>query len=126
MGFYCYPVDAKKHLWSGLSELYPPLAEQPSVHEVKRRLLYIQAIEAARCVEEGVITAAADSDLGAVLALGFPTWTGGPLSLIDTTGQSAFVAECDRLAAQFGERFRPSEWLRNRASMNEQFHAHPA
>lgn len=126
MGFYCYPADAKKHLWSGLSELYPPLAEQPSVHEVKRRLLYIQAIEAARCVEEGVITAAADSDLGAVLALGFPTWTGGPLSLIDTTGQSAFVAECDRLAAQFGERFRPSEWLRNRASMNEQFHGHPA
>jgi 3-hydroxyacyl-CoA dehydrogenase/enoyl-CoA hydratase/3-hydroxybutyryl-CoA epimerase len=123
MGFYSYPADARKCLWSGLKELYPPMAEQPAVEDVKRRLLYIQALEAARCVEEDVIRSAADADLGAVLALGFPTWTGGTLSLIDTTGAKEFVTECDRLAARFGERFRPSEWLRKRASTNEPFHA---
>ncbi|MGY2488447.1 3-hydroxyacyl-CoA dehydrogenase NAD-binding domain-containing protein [Cupriavidus sp. CP313] len=126
MGFYSYPADARKHLWHGLAELYPPMDAQPSVQEVKRRLLCIQALEAARCLEEGVLASAADADLGAVLALGFPTWTGGTLSLIDTTGLSEFVAECDRLADQFGERFRPSQWLRERASMDEKFHAHLA
>jgi 3-hydroxyacyl-CoA dehydrogenase/enoyl-CoA hydratase/3-hydroxybutyryl-CoA epimerase len=126
MGFYSYPPDAKKHLWSGLSELYPPMERQPSVEEVRQRLLYIQALEAARCVEDGVLTAAADADIGAVLGLGFPTWTGGTLSLIETIGLRAFVADCDRLASQFGERFRPSEWLRNCASNNEPFFARPA
>jgi 3-hydroxyacyl-CoA dehydrogenase/enoyl-CoA hydratase/3-hydroxybutyryl-CoA epimerase len=126
MGFYSYPADRKKHLWSALSEFYPVMELQPSIEEVRRRLLYIQALEAARCVEEGVLTAAADADIGAVLGLGFPTWTGGTLSLIETIGLSEFVAECDRLASQFGERFRPSEWLRNRASTNEPFFARPA
>jgi 3-hydroxyacyl-CoA dehydrogenase/enoyl-CoA hydratase/3-hydroxybutyryl-CoA epimerase len=126
MGFYSYPPDARKHLWSGLHELYPSMKLQPSVDEVKERLLYIQALEAARCVEEGVLMAAADADIGAVLGLGFPTWTGGTLSLIETIGLDAFVAGCDRLASQFGDRFRPSECLRKRASANEPFLAHPA
>jgi len=126
MGFYSYPSDAKKHLWSGLHELYALMESQPSVDEVRQRLLYIQALEAARCVEDGVLTAAADADIGAVLGLGFPTWTGGTLSLIETIGLRAFVAECDRLASQFGERFRPSEWLLNRANTNEPFFARPA
>ncbi|MBP0593274.1 enoyl-CoA hydratase/isomerase family protein [Paraburkholderia sp. LEh10] len=126
MGFYEYPQDAKKRLWNGLSALYPQLERQPSVEEVKQRLLYIQALEAARCVEEGVLTAPADADVGAVMGLGFPTWTGGTLSLIETIGLGVFVVECDRLASQFGERFRPSEWLRARAKANEPFFAQSA
>jgi 3-hydroxyacyl-CoA dehydrogenase/enoyl-CoA hydratase/3-hydroxybutyryl-CoA epimerase len=122
MGFYSYPAGARKHLWSGLAELYPLLDRQPCVDDVKRRLLYIQALEAARCVEEGVITMPADADLGSVLGLGFPAWTGGTLSLIDTAGLRSFVAGCDAFASQFGERFRPSEWLRARASADVPFH----
>lgn len=126
MGFYSYPAGARKHLWSGLTELYPLQERQPSVEDAKRRLLTIQALEAARCVEEGVITAPADADLGAVLGLGFPAWTGGTLSLIETVGLRAFVADCDALASQFGERFRPSAWLRARADADEPFHPRPA
>jgi 3-hydroxyacyl-CoA dehydrogenase / enoyl-CoA hydratase / 3-hydroxybutyryl-CoA epimerase len=122
MGFYSYPAGARKYLWSGLTELYPLQERQPSVEDAKRRLLTIQALEAARCVEEGVITAPADADLGAVLGFGFPTWTGGTLSLIDTVGLRSFVADCDALASQFGERFRPSAWLRERAAADEPFH----
>lgn len=125
-GFYSYPQDGKKHLWSGLNELYPAMDVQPSVEDVKRRLLYIQALEAARCIEEGVVTEAADADIGAVLGLGFPTWAGGTLSLIETVGLATFVSECDSLAGQHGERFRPSEWLRERANNNEPFYARPA
>lgn len=121
-GFYDYP-DGKRALWPGLAEIYPPLAVQPDVEEIKKRMLYIQALEAARCMEEGVIESAAEGDVGSLLGIGFPTWTGGVFSLIDTVGGSVFVNVCDQLADLHGERFRPSAWLRQRAESGDRFHA---
>ncbi len=122
-GFYDYPKDAKKHLWPGLAEVFPGAPMQPPVEEVEKRILCIQALEAARCMEEGVVTTAAEADLGSILGWGFPAWTGGTLSYIDTMGVREFVAECDRLAKRYGKRFKPSKWLRARAERNEPFHA---
>jgi 3-hydroxyacyl-CoA dehydrogenase/enoyl-CoA hydratase/3-hydroxybutyryl-CoA epimerase len=121
-GFYEYPKDGRKFLWPGLSSLYPPLPVQPSVEELKSRFLCIQALETVRCVEEGVIDHPADADVGSVLAWGFPAWTGGTLSYIDTLGVSAFVAECQRLARVYGPRFRPTRGLKGRAVRGELFH----
>ena len=121
-GFYDYPQDGKKHLWPGLAGVFPRAAQQPSLEEVKKRLLCIQALETARCMEEGVVTTAAEADLGSILGWGFPAWTGGTLSYIDTVGIREFVAECDRLAKRYGKRFKPSKWLRERAERNEPFH----
>jgi len=121
-GFYDYPEDGQKRLWPGLAEIYPPVAEQPPVAEVKNRLLAIQALETARCFEEGVLTHPADADLGAIFGWGFPPWTGGTLSFIDTMGIGKFVAECDRMAAAYGPRFAVSDWLRARAEKGEAFH----
>ena len=121
-GYYDYPADGKKTLWPGLAELFPVKADQPDVEEVKQRLLYIQALESARCVEEDVITNAADGDLGSILGIGFPTWTGGTLSFIDTLGLPAFVAGCERLAERYGPRFQPSAWLKDKAKKGERFH----
>lgn len=114
-GFYDFIPGQPKRLWGGLSELFNVLATQPDIIDVKHRLLYIQALESARCVEEQVVVEAADADLGSILALGFPTWTGGTLSFIETVGPAQFVSECDRLADKYGERFRPSPWLRERS-----------
>jgi 3-hydroxyacyl-CoA dehydrogenase/enoyl-CoA hydratase/3-hydroxybutyryl-CoA epimerase len=116
-GFYAYPKEGKKYLWPGLAEEYPPAAEQPSVASIKERLLHMQALESARCFEENVITNAAEGDIGSIFGWGFPPWTGGTLSYIDTIGVAQFVADCERLAAAHGPRFAPSDWLRNRASM---------
>jgi 3-hydroxyacyl-CoA dehydrogenase / enoyl-CoA hydratase / 3-hydroxybutyryl-CoA epimerase len=116
-GFYEYPEGGKKHLWPGLAEIYPPAAVQPDVEDVKKRLLYIQSLETARCIEEGVVTDPADADVGAIFGWGFPAWTGGTASLIDTVGMAAFLADCDRMADAFGEHYRPSEWLRARESI---------
>jgi len=124
-GFHDFPAGAPKRLWPGLSDLYPPAPKQPETVDVKHRLLYIQALESARCVEEKVVPEAADADLGAILALGYPAWTGGTLSFIETVGPHAFVAECDRLADHYGERFRPSPWLRDRASSRHAFYPGP-
>ncbi|HEY6641271.1 3-hydroxyacyl-CoA dehydrogenase NAD-binding domain-containing protein [Povalibacter sp.] len=121
-GFYEYPEGAPKRLWPGLATAFPPNALQPAQEEIRNRLLYIQALETARCLEEGVLTAAADADIGAVLGWGFPTWTGGPLSLIETIGLPQFVRACDRLAATHGPRFAPSAWLRSRAQRGEKFY----
>ena len=128
-GFYDYPPPgdraAKKTLWPGLTELFKPAKKQPPVDEVKKRLLYIQALETVRCMDEGVVTDPADADVGSILGWGFPPWTGGTVSLIETVGLAAFVAECDRLAAAYGERFAVPESLRRRAARNEAFHAAP-
>jgi 3-hydroxyacyl-CoA dehydrogenase/enoyl-CoA hydratase/3-hydroxybutyryl-CoA epimerase len=114
-GFYDYPADGPKRLWPGLAQLAPPAATQPSLDEVKTRYLAIQALEAARCLEENVVTDPADADVGAILGWGFAPWTGGPLSYIDMLSTGRFVELCDRLAQQHGERFVPNAMLRDLA-----------
>jgi len=122
-GFYDYPEGGKKHLWSGLAELYPVKEEQPPVHEVIDRLMVRQALETARCFEEGVMNHPADADIGSIFGWGFPPWTGGTLSFIDSVGIKHFVSECDRMAEAYGPRFAVSDWLRQRAERGEAFHA---
>ncbi len=118
-GFYDYAEGATKTLWPGLADLYPVSAEQPNREEVKTRLLYRQAIEAVRCFEAGVVRTKLDGDLGSILAWGFPAYTGGALSFVDFVGVETFVDTCDRLADQYGERFRPTEKLRERAGVKQ-------
>lgn len=121
-GFYDYENDKRKPS-AALARAFPPPAELPPVEELKQRMLFVEALEAARALEEGVITDPAEGDVGAVLGIGFPGYTGGPFSLIDTVGLDAFIVACDKLAARHGERFRPSDWLRERARRNQPFHA---
>jgi 3-hydroxyacyl-CoA dehydrogenase/enoyl-CoA hydratase/3-hydroxybutyryl-CoA epimerase len=121
-GFYDYPADAAKHLWPDLSKHYPPAAEAADLDEVKKRFLYIQAIETARCMEENVVTEAEDADVGSIFGWGFAPYTGGVLSLIDTVGVDNFVQECDRMAQKYGPRFSPPQLLRDMAANNETFY----
>lgn len=122
-GFYDYPEDAKKRLWPGLSEHFPPAEEQPELEELKHRLLIIQALETARCFEEEVLTHIEDADIGSIFGWGFPPYTGGTLSYIDTMGIQRFVAECDRMTESYGKRFAVSPWLRERAAKNLSFYS---
>lgn len=120
-GFYEYPAGGKKHLWPGLATEFPPTDEQPDVEEVKKRILYIQALETQRCLDEQVLTHPADADLGSVLGWGFPTWAGGTVSLIETVGVARFVEECERLAQSYGARFTPTAKLRELAAADKGF-----
>ena len=124
-GYYDYPADGPKRLWPDLRKHWPVAAEQPPVAELIERFLVIEALESARCVEEGVITHAADADIGSIFGIGYPAWTGGALSYIDTVGADAFVKTCARLAKRHGKRFRPSRWLKRRAEAGETFHPVP-
>ncbi len=123
-GFYDYPADGKKKLWPGLAELVGKSLDPETldVQELKNRFLYIQALEAARCFEEGVVTDVRDADVGAILGWGFAPWSGGPLSLIDMVGTKEFVETCDKLAQKYGERFKPNKLLRDMAEKGDTFY----
>jgi 3-hydroxyacyl-CoA dehydrogenase/enoyl-CoA hydratase/3-hydroxybutyryl-CoA epimerase len=93
------------------------------IEEIRTRLLYRQAVEAARCMAEHVTTSASEADVGAILGWGFAPWTGGPISLIEGVGLPKFVETCDRLAQTYGSRFTPPDWLRKKAALGESFFA---
>ena len=122
-GFYDYPAEGRKRLWPGLAERFPKAAAQPDAADVQRRLLWVQSLEAVRCLEEGVLEAAADGDVGSVLGWGFPAHTGGALSLVDTVGIEDFTAGCDRLAQRHGARFAPPAELRAMAGRGARLYA---
>nr|WP_199899304.1 hypothetical protein [Sneathiella glossodoripedis] len=100
-----------------------PEEEQPDVDEVIKRLMFIQSVETARCMEEEVVLSATDADVGSILGWGFCPSKGGAVSQIHTVGVENFVGECDRLAQQYGARFTPPNMLRKMAANGEQFYA---
>lgn len=124
-GFYDYPKAGKKKLWPDVAEILPGQkpAESFDVDEVKQRFLTIQALETARCFEENVLTDVRDADVGAILGFGYAPFTGGPLSYIDTMGTAAFVAQCETLAGEYGERFAPCALLKDMAEKGEAFYS---
>lgn len=116
-GFYSYPESGssrsgKKHLWDGLSEKFENKDCAYSVEEIKDRLLYIQAIETVRCIDEQVLTSVRDANIGSIMGIGYPIWTGGILQFINQTGLAEFIERADALAEQCGERFAVPELLR--------------
>ena len=114
-GFYDYPASGPKQLWSGLDHAFPVAAVQPDVAELQLRFLTIMALESARCFEEGLLASPADADIAAVLGIGYPSWTGGTLSYIDTVGVRRFILDCRTLAERCGARFTVPEGLLQRA-----------
>jgi 3-hydroxyacyl-CoA dehydrogenase/enoyl-CoA hydratase/3-hydroxybutyryl-CoA epimerase len=121
-GFYDYPEGEEKRLWPGLKEHFPVAGQQPAPAEVRKRLLYVQALETVRCLDENVVTHAADADIGSVFGWGFPPYTGGTLSFIETVGLPEFVAAADRLAEGYGSRFTVPESLRTMAAEGRTFY----
>jgi 3-hydroxyacyl-CoA dehydrogenase/enoyl-CoA hydratase/3-hydroxybutyryl-CoA epimerase len=127
-GFYDYPESGQKRLWPGLKDLQAKHVEAEFVdmQELKQRLLVTQALEAARTVEEGVITDPREADVGSILGFGFAPYTGGALSYIDFMGAKAFVELCRTLQARHGDRFAPPRILLDMAASDETFYGRAA
>ncbi|MBP0577743.1 enoyl-CoA hydratase/isomerase family protein [Labrys sp. LIt4] len=123
-GFYDYPDGASKRLWPGLSDLQAVKLDPDTIDKetLKHRFLVVQALEAARTVEDGIITDMREADVGSILGFGFAPFTGGALSYIDGMGSKAFVALCDKLTAAYGPRFAPNKLLRDMAAKDERFY----
>jgi len=123
-GFYDYPQNGPKRLWPGLADLQPNKLniDDIDIDLLKQRLLAIQALESARCVEEKVITDVREADVGSILGFGFAPFTGGTISYIDGMGVKNFVKLCCDLACTCGERFEPSKLLIEMANRGETFY----
>ncbi len=124
-GFYDYPAKpAKKHLWPGLKELYPQQdADEIDVDELKRRFLTTIALEAARVMEEGIVTDPREADVGSILAFGFAPYTGGALSYIDGMGAKAFVSQAKKLREKYGDHYKAPKLLKEMAGNGETFYS---
>ncbi|MGP0103426.1 MAG: 3-hydroxyacyl-CoA dehydrogenase NAD-binding domain-containing protein [Solirubrobacteraceae bacterium] len=138
-GFYEYGEDGSRGaLWSGLRDAFPPVADPSSISlkDLEERMLFAEAIEAVRCLDEGVIESVADANIGSIFGIGFPGWTGGVLQYINgyqppahpphppahrppTTGLPGFVARARELAERYGERFEPPASLVEKAERGE-------
>jgi 3-hydroxyacyl-CoA dehydrogenase/enoyl-CoA hydratase/3-hydroxybutyryl-CoA epimerase len=136
-GFYVYDDAGRRQgLWPGLAERFPVAAEQIPFQDIKDRMLFVEALETAKCFEEGVITSAAAANIGSIMGIGFPANTGGAAQFmtghqrrdaagkpVGEIGLAAFLARADELAEAYGDRFRPTEYLRDLAARGEGFPA---
>jgi 3-hydroxyacyl-CoA dehydrogenase / enoyl-CoA hydratase / 3-hydroxybutyryl-CoA epimerase len=129
-GFYEY-VDGKRgSIWGGLTELFPTAEQQIPIEDARERMLFREAIETAKCFEEGVLTSAAHANIGSIFGIGFPPALGGAAQFITgyeaadgSIGLDAFIARGDELAEKYGEQLRPTQYLRDMAAKGESFPA---
>lgn len=121
-GFYDYEGKKPTRLWSGLFERFPKGKKEADVAELRKRFLHIQAIETIRCLEENVITAPDDADVGSILGWGFSPWAGGVLSYVDMIGVPQFLADSESFAKKYGRRFEPPKLLRDMAAKGKKFY----
>lgn len=120
-GFYEYPAGGPKYLWPELKSRFERPDQRISAQDVRDRLLFIQAIETVRCVEEGVLMSTADANVGSIFGIGFAAWSGGALQFINQYGLNDFIARARYLAEQYGERFSPPALLLQKAAQGEVF-----
>ncbi len=123
-GFYDYPAKpAKKSLWPGLKDMYAQKKpEDVDMEVLKQRFLVTIALEAARTVEEGIVTDPREADVGSILGFGFAPYTGGALSYIDGMGVKVFVDLAEKLAESYGPHFTPTPLLKDMAAKGETFY----
>jgi len=129
-GFYEYDDSGRRgDLWPGLAELFPPSSEPADLEDLEDRYLFIEALETAKCFEEGVIESAAAANIGSIMGIGYPALTGGTVQLMQGyegkagKGLPGFVARARELAAKYGERFEPTARLVEMAEKGETFPA---
>ena len=94
-GFYEYVDGKRTRLWPGLRETFKSGTSQPPLQDMIDRMLFAEALETQKCIDEGVITSTADANIGSIMGIGFPPWTGGAAQLIvgyPHGGKAGFVA----------------------------------
>ncbi|MFG3019207.1 3-hydroxyacyl-CoA dehydrogenase NAD-binding domain-containing protein [Streptomyces sp. NPDC048254] len=123
-GFYDYAEDGKRAgLWPGLREHFTKPGHEIPFRDMQERMLFAEALDTVRLLEEGVLTSVADANIGSLFGIGFPGWTGGVLQYINgyEGGLPGFVARARELAETYGDRFTPPALLVEKAEKGETF-----
>lgn len=120
-GFYEYADDGSKAIWPNLLELYYRPDADLADPEVKDRLLFRQVIEALKCLQTGVLRTVADGNIGSIMGIGAPAWTGGLIQFVNTYGLKRFIDRCAELAARYGDRFEVPQIVHDKLAAGELF-----
>ncbi|MFF1567358.1 3-hydroxyacyl-CoA dehydrogenase NAD-binding domain-containing protein [Streptomyces sp. NPDC058293] len=122
-GFYDYVDGKRAGLWPGLREHFTKPGYEIPFKDMQERMLFSEALDTVRLLEEGVLTSVADANIGSIFGIGFPGWTGGVLQYINgyEGGLPGFVARSRELAERYGERFQPTALLVEKAGKGETF-----
>ena len=120
-GFYEYAENGSKKIWPGLMDLYYKSDVQVAEDDIKDRLLFRQVIEALKCLETNVLRTVADGNIGSIMGIGAPAWTGGLIQFVNTYGLERFSARCAELASQYGERFSAPSIVAEKIAAGEHF-----
>ena len=121
VAFYEYAEDSSKTIWPGLMDLYYNADAAVVENDIKDRLLFRQVIEALKCLETGVLRSGADGNIGSIMGIGAPAWTGGLIQFVNTYGLAAFSDRCEALASHYGERFNPPAIVAQKIAAGEAF-----
>ena len=118
-GFYDYPAEGKKRIWPQLRDLYGE--NSMPRRDMIDRMMYAESLEAVRAMQEGVIVSTADANVGSIMGIGFPAWTGGVLQFINACGLATFIRRSEELADRYGDEFTPPQLLLDMAADGRQF-----
>jgi 3-hydroxyacyl-CoA dehydrogenase/enoyl-CoA hydratase/3-hydroxybutyryl-CoA epimerase len=117
-GFYDYDGGRRVGLWPGLATAFGATPTTVPLTELGERMLFAEAIDAWRCLEEGVLRSVAEANVGSILGIGFPAWTGGVIQYVHqyAGGPAGFARRAQEFADRYGERFAPPQSLLDAAS----------
>jgi len=113
-GFYHYEDGEPPELWSGL-KTFERRTQKVSEQDARDRLLYIQALEAMRCLQDHGSLDADSLNRDSIGQGDFPASAGGVIGFIRNTGVARFVERSRELASLYGVRFEPCELLLSHA-----------
>ncbi|ABW12364.1 3-hydroxyacyl-CoA dehydrogenase NAD-binding [Parafrankia sp. EAN1pec] len=122
-GFYDYADGRRVGLWPGLREHFTRAGHTIPFEDMKERMLFAETIDTIRCFDEGVLRSVADANIGSILGIGYPSWTGGVLQYVNTYpgGASGFLARARELARLYGPRFEAPQSLIRLAAADGQY-----
>lgn len=90
--------------------------------DIIARMMVPLCMETVRCLEDGIVGTPAEADMALIYGIGFPPFRGGALRYIDAMGVASFVELADRLAAELGPLYAPTDKLREKADRDERFY----
>ncbi|MES9968507.1 MAG: 3-hydroxyacyl-CoA dehydrogenase NAD-binding domain-containing protein [Candidatus Thiodiazotropha sp.] len=120
-GYYDYGADGSKSIWLGLVDRYYREEYEISDQDAKDRLLFRQVIETLKCLESNVLRSVADGNIGSIMGIGAPAWTGGFIQFVNTYGLDDFIKRCGELADKYGERFNCPAIVAEKIAADELF-----
>ncbi|MDN7125397.1 fatty acid oxidation complex subunit alpha FadB [Pseudidiomarina sp. 1APP75-32.1] len=125
-GFYNYGVDKKgrpsKEKAPEVYEMLDITGKEFSADEIIHRTMVPMVNECVRCLEEGIVSSAAECDISLLYGLGFPPFRGGPFRYLETLGLAKFIEIADKYA-HLGEMYQVTDGLREMAKANKSYFA---